>query len=94
LIENKTEWLPFDTTEESEAEMQAVLNTFTEHVFQDVFKKMADMLGMMHTSRRGLLRSSKQLYCSCSSTYHLYGGNEARGNVTSCKSRLMLQLFL
>jgi hypothetical protein len=29
----------FDTTEVIEAESQAVLNTFTEHVFQDAFNK-------------------------------------------------------
>jgi hypothetical protein len=29
----------FDTTEMIEAESQAVLNTLTEHDFQDVFKK-------------------------------------------------------
>jgi hypothetical protein len=29
----------FDTTEVTEAESQAVLNTLTEHDFQDVFKK-------------------------------------------------------
>jgi transposase len=29
----------FDTTEVIEAESQAVLNTLTEHVFQDAFKK-------------------------------------------------------
>jgi hypothetical protein len=29
----------FDTIEVIEAELQAVLNTLTEHVFQDAFKK-------------------------------------------------------
>jgi hypothetical protein len=32
-----------------EAELQAALNTLTEHNFQDAFKKMADVLGTVHT---------------------------------------------
>jgi hypothetical protein len=30
---------PFDTTEEIKAKSQVVLNTLTEHYFQDAFKK-------------------------------------------------------
>jgi predicted helicase len=37
----------FDTTEVTEAESQAVLNTLTKHDFQDAFKKMAEVLGMV-----------------------------------------------
>jgi hypothetical protein len=44
----------FDTTEVIKAESQAVLNTITEHDFQDAFKKMAEALGMVHTCGRGL----------------------------------------
>jgi hypothetical protein len=39
-----------------EAESQAVLNTLTEHDFQDAFKKMAELLGTVHTLENGLLR--------------------------------------
>jgi hypothetical protein len=46
----------FDTTEEIEAKLQAVLNTPTEHDFQDALKKMAEVLGTVHTHRRGLLQ--------------------------------------
>jgi hypothetical protein len=35
----KLKGCPFDTIEVTEAESQAVLNTFTEHNFQDAFKK-------------------------------------------------------
>jgi hypothetical protein len=35
----------FDTIEVIEAELQAVLNTLTEHNFQDAVKKMAETLG-------------------------------------------------
>jgi hypothetical protein len=45
----------FDTFEAIEAELQAVLNSFTEHDFQDAFKKMAEALGMVHRRRGGLL---------------------------------------
>jgi predicted helicase len=38
-----------------EAESQAVLNALTEHDFQDAFKKMAEMLGTVHTCGRVLL---------------------------------------
>jgi hypothetical protein len=38
-IENKTEDCHFDTVEVMEAESQAVLNTLTEHNFQNAFKK-------------------------------------------------------
>jgi hypothetical protein len=40
----------------TEAELQAMLNTVTEHDFQDVFKKMAEALGTVHTRGRRLLR--------------------------------------
>jgi predicted helicase len=46
----------FDTTEVTEAKSQAVLNTLTEHDFQDAFKKMAEALGMVHMRGRGILR--------------------------------------
>jgi hypothetical protein len=35
--EDKTEKPPFETTEVIEAEWQAMVNTFTEHDFQDAF---------------------------------------------------------
>jgi ribosomal protein L12E/L44/L45/RPP1/RPP2 len=38
----------FDTIRVIEAESQAVLNTLKEHDIQDVFKKMAEALGMVH----------------------------------------------
>jgi hypothetical protein len=38
-----------------EAELQAVLNTLTEHNFQDAFKEMAEALGKVHMCGRGLL---------------------------------------
>jgi hypothetical protein len=43
----------FDTNEVIEAESQAVLNTLTEHDFQDATKKTAEALGMVHTQGRG-----------------------------------------
>jgi hypothetical protein len=45
----------FDTIEVIEAESQAALNNLTEHYFQDAFKKMAEVLGIVHLRRRGLL---------------------------------------
>jgi hypothetical protein len=39
-----------------EGEMQVVLNTLTEHDSQDAFKKMATVLEMVYTCRRGLLQ--------------------------------------
>jgi hypothetical protein len=39
LTESKSERPPFLTNEVIEAELQAVLNTFTKHNFQDTFKK-------------------------------------------------------
>jgi hypothetical protein len=45
----------FDTIEVIVEESQAVLNTLTEHDFQNAFKKMAEMLGMVHTHGRGLI---------------------------------------
>jgi hypothetical protein len=45
----------FDTIEVMEAELQVVLNTLTEHDFQDAFRKMAESLVMVHTCGRGLL---------------------------------------
>jgi hypothetical protein len=47
--------LHFDTTGVIEAESQVVLNTLTEHNFQDAFKKMAQALGTVHMCRRRLL---------------------------------------
>jgi hypothetical protein len=44
------------TIEVIEAELQAVLNTITEHDFQDAFEKMAEALGTVHTRRRRLLQ--------------------------------------
>jgi hypothetical protein len=38
-----------------EAELQAVLNSLTEHDFQDALKKMAEAPGTLHTSGRELL---------------------------------------
>jgi predicted helicase len=38
------------------AESQVVLNTITEHDFQDAFKRMAEALGKMYTGGRGLIR--------------------------------------
>jgi hypothetical protein len=40
----------------SEAESKAALNTLKEHGFQDTLKKMAELLGMVHTHGRGLLK--------------------------------------
>jgi predicted helicase len=34
-----------------EAGLQAMVNTLTEHDFQDAFKKMAETLGTVHTRR-------------------------------------------
>jgi predicted helicase len=45
-----------DTNEVIEEELKEVLNNLTEHDFQDVFKKMAEALGTVHTRERGLLR--------------------------------------
>jgi hypothetical protein len=45
----------FDTTELIEAESQAVLNTPTEHDFQDALKKMAEVLETVHRSESLLL---------------------------------------
>jgi hypothetical protein len=45
----------FDTTEVTEAELQAVLNTLTEHDSQDALE-MAEALGTLRTRGRGLLR--------------------------------------
>jgi hypothetical protein len=39
-IEIKLKGRNYDTTEVSEAELQAVLNTLTEHDFRNAFKKM------------------------------------------------------
>jgi hypothetical protein len=44
----------FDTIEMIKTELQAVLNTFTEHDFQDAFKTIAEALEMVHTCGRGL----------------------------------------
>jgi hypothetical protein len=45
----------FDAIEVIEAELQAMLNTLTEHDFQDAFKKMAEALVIMHICGWGLL---------------------------------------
>jgi predicted helicase len=45
----------FNTIEVIKAESQALLNTLSEHDFQDAFKKMAEALGMVHTRGRVLL---------------------------------------
>jgi hypothetical protein len=45
----------FVTVEVMAVESQAVLNTFTEHDFQDAFKK-AVALGTVHSRGRGLLQ--------------------------------------
>jgi predicted helicase len=37
------------------AESQMVLNTLTEHDFQDAFKKNTEALGTVHTRGKGLL---------------------------------------
>jgi hypothetical protein len=52
----KLKGLHFDTLEVIEAESQAMLNTLTEHDFQDAFKKMAEIMGRVHTCEMGLLR--------------------------------------
>jgi hypothetical protein len=46
----------FDVNKVFEAKLQAVLNNLTEHDFRVEFKKMAEMLGTVHTYGRGLLR--------------------------------------
>jgi hypothetical protein len=46
----------FDTTEVIVAESQTVLNTLTEHDFQDALKKETEALGTVYTHGRGLLR--------------------------------------
>jgi hypothetical protein len=51
----KTKGCHFDTIEVIKAESQAVLNTLTDHYFQDTLKKMADTVGTVHTRGRGLL---------------------------------------
>jgi hypothetical protein len=45
-----------DTVEVIEAESQVVLNIPSEHDFQDALKKIPEVLGMVHTHGRGLLR--------------------------------------
>jgi predicted helicase len=45
----------FGKNEVIEAESQAVLNTLREHGFQDAFKKMGEVLGMVHMGGRRLL---------------------------------------
>jgi hypothetical protein len=39
-----------------EAESQAVLNTITEHYFQDAIKKITEALGQVRMRVRGLFR--------------------------------------
>jgi hypothetical protein len=56
ILKLKLKGCHFDTTEEIEAESQAVLNILTEHDFQNELK-MAEALGTVHTSGRGLFRA-------------------------------------
>jgi hypothetical protein len=51
----KLKSLHFDTIEVIEAESLSVIDTLTERDFQDVFKKMAETLGTVHTRGRGIL---------------------------------------
>jgi hypothetical protein len=46
----------FYAIEVMEAESQAVLNTLTEHDFQDAFKKMTKAQRTVYTRRRGLIQ--------------------------------------
>jgi hypothetical protein len=39
-----------------EAEPQVMLNTLTEHDFQDAFKKITELLGTVHMCGRGILQ--------------------------------------
>jgi hypothetical protein len=39
-----------------ETKLQVVLNTLKEYNFQDAFKKMAEVVGMVHMHRRRLLQ--------------------------------------
>jgi hypothetical protein len=55
-VKVKLKGLHFDTTEVMEAESQAVLNTFTEHHFQDAFKDDRSA-GNDANARRRLLRA-------------------------------------
>jgi hypothetical protein len=43
----------FYTIEVIEVESRSVLNTLTEHDFQDAFKKIAEAVGMAYTRGRG-----------------------------------------
>jgi hypothetical protein len=57
LVEDKLKGRHFDTIEVIDAELQAVLNTLTEHDFQDAFKKWQKRWERCIDSRlRGLLR--------------------------------------
>jgi predicted helicase len=51
-LKTKLKGCNFDRVEVIEAELQAVLNTLTEHYIQDAFKKMAEALGTVNTSGR------------------------------------------
>jgi hypothetical protein len=55
-LKTKLKGYNFDTIVVTETESQAVLNTLTEHDFQEAFKKMEGALGMVHKCSRGLLR--------------------------------------
>jgi hypothetical protein len=46
----------FDTIEESQAQSQRVLDTLTEKDFQEAFPKTDEMVGLLSTRRRELLR--------------------------------------
>jgi hypothetical protein len=52
----KLESRHFDRIGVIEAESQAVLNTLTEHDFQNAFKKMAEALGTVYARVRELLQ--------------------------------------
>jgi hypothetical protein len=56
ILKLKLKGRQFHTAEVIEAVSQAVLNTFSEHDFQDAFKKMAEALGTVHTRGRELFR--------------------------------------
>jgi hypothetical protein len=53
LFKIKSKGCHFDTTEVNQAESLAVLNNLTEHIFQDAFKKMTEVLRTVHARGRG-----------------------------------------
>jgi hypothetical protein len=58
-LKRKAKGRHFDTTEVVEAESQAVLNTLTEHDFQDPFKKTAETLGTAMRAEGDYFQSRK-----------------------------------